>query len=137
MKRLFSAVMLLAAITLLPACNLQSPEQRAELAVKKISYDLDLNDNQKAKLNEVKQAYLDSRKANEGARDKHFNDIKQLLLSEKIESSKVKPLMTDRQKMWDKAFDSILPKFTEFHSSLTADQKRKAVEMLEKFSKVF
>ncbi len=128
---------LLSFSFLLSACNLSTPEQRAELGAKKVSYDLDLNDAQKAKLNIVKQAYLDMRKANEEDRKKQLEEVKQLILSDKVDTAKVKTLMAERQKINAKAFDSVFPKVVEFHSALDDTQKKKAVQMLEKFSVVF
>jgi hypothetical protein len=55
-------------------------------------------------------------------------------LANKLDVQKVKALLAQRDKTMNQDFDMIFPKVSEFHASLTPEQKKKAVEMMEEFS---
>ncbi len=112
-----------------------SPEKKAEWITSKISSELDLTTEQKAKLDAVKLGALELRKAHEAERAQHLKEVKDLILSEKLEKTKVKGLMAQRQKAMDEGVNQLFDKVAAFHASLTAEQKAKAVGMIEKFQK--
>lgn len=130
----FAVILAVGGLLGATGCTHPSPEKRAEWVVSAIKRKLDLNDEQKAKLDAVKQAFLDTRKAHEGDRKKHFEEVKQMILSDKLDANKVKALMQERHKAMEQGFDPVFSKVQEFHASLSPEQKKKAVELMDKFS---
>ena len=59
--------------------------------------------------------------------------VKNLILSEKIESSDVKDLMAQKRNAIDDILPEVLPEVLEFHASLSSEQKKEVVEIMEKF----
>lgn len=129
------ALLILVALglTAVSACTRPSPEQRAEWITRKVSSELDLTDEQKTHLDAVKQAMIDVRKTHKAERQSYFERVKQLILSEHLDAARVKALMAERQKQLDSDFDSVFEKVAAFHASLSADQKQKAVDLIEKY----
>ena len=132
MKKLTVALGFVALSTL-AACHF-GPEKRASWITSKISGELDLNNDQKAKLENVKRAFLDVRKSHQAEQKKHLDEMKQIILADKLDSAKIKSLMAQRDKTMMQDLDVVFGKMSDFHSSLTAEQKKKAVEMLENFA---
>lgn len=125
-----------AGMGALAGCGGQrSPQQKAEWVVSKISRKLDLTAEQKTKLEAVKQAYLDVWTAHKADRTKRLEDVKQMILSDRLDPAKVKALMAERRKVEDDNFDPIFAKLAEFHASLTAQQKGKIAAFLDKAAK--
>ena len=106
-----------------------------KLCCAQVNRELGLLDDQKAKLDDVKVTLLNIKKTHEADREKHLSDVKQLILSDKLDAAKVKALMAERQKMVDANFDTVFAKVSAFHASLTPEQKKKAAEFIDKISK--
>ena len=137
-KRVKLALGLVAVSGLLAAvaCNRHaSPEKRAEWITSKVSSELSLTSEQRLKLDVVKDGMLALRKEHEADRAQHVKEVKELILSEKLEKTKVKALVSQRQKSLDEGVDSLFSQVAAFPASLTPEQKAKAVSLLEKFQK--
>ncbi len=136
LKIVASLCLALMATGALGACqHRHNPEKFAERMTSKITSKLDLNDSQKAKLDEVKVAFLKSRSENKPDREKARAEIKSLITAEKLDTKRIKSLIEERRSGMEKNMDSVLAKVAEFHATLTAEQKQKAVEMMDKFSR--
>jgi Spy/CpxP family protein refolding chaperone len=123
----------LTAIGLLGSCRPRGPEQRTEWITDRISDKLDLNEQQKVKFNELKNTILEARSRHTGEHRQASQEIKAMILSEKLESQKIQRLIEKRQQIMKQEFDPVFAKLSEFHESLTPEQKREAVKLLEKF----
>ena len=123
----------LTALGLLGSCRPRGPEQRAEWITDRISGKLYLNEQQKVKFNELKNTILEARSRHTGEHRQASQEIKAMILSEKLESQKIQRLIEKRQQIMKQEFDPVFAKLSEFHESLTPEQKREAVKLLEKF----
>lgn len=125
----------LATFAVVAACTRpKGPEQKADWATAMLSKKLDLNEDQRGKLDAVKTEVLGIMKAHQADRAKNFEEIKQLVLSERLDPARVKALMAERQKLIDENYDRVFAKVSDFHASLKPEQKKEAVEMMEKFA---
>jgi protein CpxP len=115
-------------------CHGHGPEGRAEWVTAKISSKLDLNDQQKAKLDEVKTAILDARKQHAADRVQGKEELKKLVLSDKLDAAQTKALLERRHQSMESNFDPIFAKVQAFHASLTPEQKQKAADVIDKFA---
>ena len=97
------------------------------------SSELDLTAEQRIKLEALKETLVDINKAHQAERAKHLDEIKREILSDHLDSAKMRSLMWLRQRFINENFDNVFSKVAEFHASLMPEQKRKAVELLEKF----
>ncbi len=113
----------------------QDPEDKAEWIVHKVSKKLDLNEQQKVKLEAIKTEIMTNYK-------KHYHSKTQMMdtLLTEIPKSKINPsLLMDMLKQHQTRVDEVAPgvisKLVEFHASLTDEQKQKLTKKLEKFRK--
>src|SRR5581483_107689 len=115
------------------ACQHKTPEQRAEWMAKKITRELNLNDEQKTKLEAVKQEFLSVRSQMQGQHDAMFTEGLAQVRSERIEEAKMLQLFQQHQEQVTQLAPSVLSKIAEFHASLTPEQRVKAAEGLQEF----
>jgi hypothetical protein len=136
-KKLLGLLLLggiIAATVSLVGCNKwRTCEGKAEWAVSYLSDELDLNDEQTTKLNEIKTEFLEAKKRNESDKEAMVKKLKEMILSEKIEDSDVNTLVETKRKHIDSEIPNFLPKVKAFHASLTSEQKQKAVDLIEEF----
>lgn len=114
-------------------CFPSSPEDKAEMIVKKITSELELNEQQQVKLNEIKDEFL--AKKNERQKDhKHmFDTILSEIKSEKIDQEKLKTLADSRLKTMKEMTPFVVSKLAEFHSILTPEQRVKLADKMQEF----
>jgi len=133
MKKILKGLIVLCGCGLLfVACN-RTPEQKANYVVEKIVSKLDLETNQTQKLHELKDQLLKVKRDRSADKKEMHNDIKKLLLSNRIEASDVKDIISRKEKIISEEFSDVFTKFQDFHASLSSKQKNKAVSILEKF----
>ncbi|HEX4925569.1 MAG TPA: Spy/CpxP family protein refolding chaperone [Bdellovibrionales bacterium] len=124
-----------AAIGLLGGCKRGcDAEGRADKVVGKLSRKLDLTEAQRAKLEDVKRAFLSARSKARAGRQQDLDTVKGLILSEKIEAAPVRALVDKHKQVFDENFNDVFAKAADFHASLTPEQKKEAVALIEKFS---
>ena len=99
------------------------------------SSKLDLTAEQRMKLEALKETLVDINKAHQAERVKHLDEIKRQILSDGLNSAKIRSLILLRQRFVNENFDSVFGMVAEFHASLMPEQKRKAVALLEKFTR--
>lgn len=129
-------VAVVAAVGLLGGCKRGcDAEGRANKVVSKLSSKLDLNETQRAKLEDAKKAFVAARERARGDREKDVATLKALILSERVEASQVRPLIDKHKQVFDQNFNDVFAKVAEFHASLTPEQKQKAVELIDKFGR--
>ena len=95
------------------------------------SSKLDLTAEQRIKLEAVKDTLVAINNAHQVERAKHLDEIKREILSDRLNSAKIKSLIW----LTHENFDHVFGKVAEFHASLMSEQKRKAVELLEKVTR--
>lgn len=133
-RRLVALAVVLVCVS---GCRPKSAEERAEWMADKISDELDLDDVQKAKLDVVKKAYVESRAKRKSEREKGFDELRGFIVAEKFETAKAKDMMARVQKGNAEDLDLLLPKIADFHSSLKPEQKQKAGKLFDKAREYF
>jgi len=126
-----------AATATLTGCNRhhQDPEDRAEWMVHKISSKLDLDDSQKAKLEDVKIELMKHHKEHRVSKaemmDKLLLEVKKPTLDEDF----LLEMVNQHKSRVEQAAPGVISKLVIFHASLNTDQKEELIEKLEKFKK--
>jgi periplasmic protein CpxP/Spy len=113
----------------------QSPEKRADYFVKMITKELDLNDEQKAKLNKIKNEVLAKfKEAKAENADAHSKAIA-LIRQEKLDAATLDKFISEKEDKFKKIKPFVIEKIIEFHSMLTPEQRVKLAEKMEKIHK--
>ena len=131
------AVLLLLIAAFAVACakhrfQSKSPEEKAEWVVQKISGELDLDEAQEAKLNEIKTELLAKHKSFKGDKEQIWDELHTQLRSDKIDQEKVNSIFTEKEAQFSEMRAFAVTKFAEFHAVLTPEQKNTLVEKLDK-----
>jgi Spy/CpxP family protein refolding chaperone len=108
-----------------------SPEKNAERIVKKISRELDLNDQQKQKLDNIKDDILVKRNEFKGTREQIFNQILNQVESNKVDQEALKNMLESNEAKMKDMHGFLIEKFAEFHSILTPDQRTKLADKMK------
>ena len=130
---------LLISIAGFAGCRRHSPYQKAEFMVDYVSETLDLNESQKAHLDQIKDELLEKgiqMRADKGAM--HAELAAQLaaqLRSEEIDQDRLKAMVTDHKNKMEELIDLGIVRLAEFHKTLTPEQREKLVAKLESFKK--
>jgi periplasmic protein CpxP/Spy len=132
--RLTIMIGLLVAVVLLIAGGCaRTTEQRAEYFVQKMASELNLNDVQKAKLEQIKDEFLAKRPEMANHRAEAIKAANELMRSAEIDKAKLNALNEDHKKMADEVIAFISAKFVEIHDMLTPEQREKLVTHIEKY----
>ena len=126
---------LLVGIVGFAGCRRPSPDQKAEFMVDYVAETLDLNESQRAHLDQIKDELIE--KAIQMRADKtamHAEIIAQLR-SEEIDQDRLKAMITDHKNKMEALIDLGIVRLAEFHKTLTSEQREKLVAKLESFKK--
>jgi periplasmic protein CpxP/Spy len=107
----------------------RSPERRMAWIAKR----LNLNEQQKTKLQAVHEAMHQAREQFHKERAVLFDEIVAQIQSERLDETKVLQLLEQRQALMSQVAPQVVAKVAELHASLTPEQKAKAVEHLARF----
>ena len=114
-----------------------SPEEKAEYIVAKISSKLDLDENQKTRLNKIKDEILEKAKPHRESRDELRLEAMELLRSDKITEEGVEKLVAKKEAAYKEMKPFIIKKIVEFHGILNTDQKNTLADKMEEFHKKY
>ena len=126
---------LLITIAGFTGCRRHSPDQKAEFMVDYVSETLDLNESQKAHLDQIKEELLEKgiqMRADKGAM---HAELAAQLRSEEIDQDRLKAMVTDHKNKMEELIDLGIVRLAEFHKTLTPEQREKLVAKLESFKK--
>jgi Spy/CpxP family protein refolding chaperone len=111
-------------------------EKRADKVAEKITKELSLTDDQKAKLEAIKSAIVQKHRAQKEAAKQRHEEFTALIKGDKIDKATLTALMKKNRESSikdRKEFrDFMLDKFIEFHQVLTPDQRVKLSELHKK-----
>lgn len=110
-----------------------SSERRAEFIVKKISKELDLNDQQQTRLEQIKDEIITKKDEFKGVREDLFNAILTQIKSEKVDQDVLNQLFESKETQMKEMRGFMLTKLAEFHQMLEPEQKLRLAEKMEKF----
>jgi len=127
--------MLISGVAFFSGCRRHYHAHKAEFMVDYISETLDLNENQQAQLDQIKDELM--AKAQEMHADKESMDEELVaqLRGEEIDQVRVKAFVAGNRAQMDEIVDLIVVRLAEFHKTLTPEQKEKLVAKIETFKK--
>ena len=100
--------------------------------VEKISDKLELNAEQKAKLDVLADEMVASRKALRGESGDFRNDLQALIAGDKFDRSKAQQMLDQKTKVMQGSGPKILAAFGDFYDSLNPEQQKQVRERLER-----
>jgi Spy/CpxP family protein refolding chaperone len=98
-----------------------------------IAKRLDLNEQQKTKLEAVHEVMRQAREQFHKERAELFEEIAAQIKSDQLDQAKVLQLLERRHALMNQVAPQVVAKVADLHASLTPEQKTKAVEHLERF----
>lgn len=114
-------------------CRSHSADHKAEFMVDYIAETLDLNDAQRAQLDDIKEEFLAKAKQMHAQKEAMHAEFKAELLKEEIDQDRVKTLIAQKREQMAEIMDLAVVRLAEFHRTLTPEQKEKLVAKLEWF----
>jgi len=125
-------VFVLAALVF-NGCRSHSANHKAEIMVDYIAETLDLNETQRAQLDGIKEEFLAKAKEMHARKEAMHAEFKAELLKDEIDQQHMKELMAQKREQMTEIMDLAVVRLSEFHKTLTAEQKEKLVAKLEWF----
>jgi Spy/CpxP family protein refolding chaperone len=126
---------MLVGIAGFTGCRRHSPGHKAEFMVDYISETLDLNENQKEHLDQIKDELLDKGIQMHADKAAMHSELVTQLRSEEINQERLKAMVTEHRVKMEEMIDLAIVKLAEFHKTLTPEQREKLVTKLESFKK--
>lgn len=110
--------------------------EKASWVTSRVSRELDLNDEQKSKLDALKNEVLKVRTAlKEGKPTARERIVAELKAEEGPDEARLVELLRAQLRIIDQALPDLVSKYKAFHTSLSAGQRGQIREKLEKFEK--
>jgi Spy/CpxP family protein refolding chaperone len=137
-KKGFTIVLIcvfVSAALLFTGCRSHSPDHKAEFMVDYITETLDLNDGQRAQLDEIKEEFLAKAKEMRAQKEAMHDELMAELRKEEINQQRMKELISQKHEQLAEILDLAVVRLADFHRTLTPDQKEKLVAKLEYFRK--
>ena len=134
-NRLYIVMMfgLILGVGLFSGCRNHGHGRGAEFAVDYVTEVLDLTEAQQTHLNEIKEEFMVKRDQMRANKAKHYDEIITLLGSEEIDQNRVRVLIAEHRAQMDEMIDLAVVRLSEFHRTLTPEQKTKLVKKVEDF----
>jgi len=127
--------MLISGVALFSGCRRHSHGHKAEFIVDYISETLDLNDSQQAQLDQIKDELMEKAKLMHADKASMHAELVAQLRSEEIDQELVKAKIAEHRAKMDEIVDLIVVRLSEFHKTLTPEQKEKLIAKIETFKK--
>lgn len=122
-----------SAALIFTGCRAHSPHGKAEFMVDYIAETLDLNDQQRAQLDDIKAEFLAKAGELHANREAMRAELMAELRKEEIDQQRIKALISQKREQMADMMDLAVDRLAEFHRTLTPDQKEKLVAKLEWF----
>jgi len=127
--------MLISGVALFSGCRRHSHGHKAEFIVDYISETLDLNDSQQAQLDQIKDELMEKAKLMHADKASMHAELVAQLRSEEIDQELVQAKIAEHRAKMDEIVDLIVVRLSEFHKTLTPEQKEKLIAKIETFKK--
>ena len=127
--------MLISALGLFSGCRRHSHSHKAEFMVDYISETLDLNESQQEQLDQIKDELLTKAQDMHADKASMHEELVAQLRSEEIDQMRVKGLIAEHRAKMDEIVDLVVIRLSEFHKTLTPEQKEKLIAKIETFKK--
>lgn len=122
-----------SAALIFTGCRAHSPHGKAEFMVDYIAETLDLNDQQRAQLDDIKAEFLAKAGELHANREAMRAELMAELRKEEIDQQRMKALISQKREQMAEMMDLAVVRLAEFHRTLSPDQKEKLVSKLEWF----
>ncbi len=123
----------ISAALLFTGCRSHSPEGKAEFMADYIAETLDLNDGQRAQLDEIKDEFLARAKEMHAQKEAMHAELVAELRKEDINQENLKGLIAQKRAQMDEIINLAMIRLVEFHKTLSTEQREKLVAKLEYF----
>jgi uncharacterized membrane protein len=130
LKAIALAALISALAASLIACN--SEEQQAKIFVSVTANKFDLTDQQKAKLFDIAMAALNLRTEMTKDEKELKQELLTMLSADTLDTARINHVLDDKEQVFRKYSRLLVADFAELHRTLSAEQKRKLIEMLKK-----
>lgn len=117
----------------LSGCRSHSPSGKAEFVVDYIAETLDLTDEQRTQLDEIKAEFMVKVKSMHAQKEAMHAEFMAELNNEQIDPQRLKELISQKRSQMDEIIELAVVRLVEFHSTLTPAQREKLVAKLEYF----
>lgn len=114
-------------------CRAHSPHGKAEFMVDYIAETLDLNERQRAQLDEIKEEFLAKARQTHAEKQAMHDELMAELRREEIDEQRVKALIAQKREQMAEMMDLAVVQLAEFHRALTPEQREKLAAKLEWF----
>lgn len=132
MKKVLRSLFFILTLGAVFAGCQKTPEEKAEHMVKLASHKLDLNSEQEEKLVQFTNTLMEVRSRRQKDKTSFKISIKSLISSEKLDEKEIKKLISKKEEIIEQEFPGLFSSLQTFHSSLSADQKQKIIELIDK-----
>ena len=127
--------MLISGVALFSGCRRHSHGHKAEFMVDYISETLDLNESQQAQLDQIKDELMEKAQQMHADKESMHAELVAQLRSEEIDQVRVKAVIAEHRAQMDEILDLVVLRLSEFHKTLTPEQKEKLIAKIETFKK--
>ena len=117
--------------TSIVACHRGTPEERGERMVQKVAEELELTETQQARLSEVKDEFLDTRKTMRSNREQTKTDIQAMLKQATLDRSKANSIVNQHIETIHSRSPVIIDAIGNFYDSLDDAQRAELTEFIE------
>jgi len=123
----------ISAALIFSGCRAHSPQAKADFMVDYLAETLDLNDQQRAQLDGIKEEFLAKAREMHAQKEAMRAELMDELRKEEIDQQRIKELIAQKQAQMADLMDLAVVRLAEFHRTLTPDQREKLVAKLEWF----
>ena len=114
-------------------CRSHSRHGKAEFMIDYIAETLDLTDPQREQLDGIKDEFMVKAKEMHARKQAMHTEFITELRKEQIDQEKVKDLIAQKRAQMDEIIDLAVVRLSEFHQTLSPEQREKLVAKLEYF----
>jgi Spy/CpxP family protein refolding chaperone len=113
------------------ACHrYRSPAERADWMAGKIAKELELDDQQRVKLDAIKQEFLAARAEMRTQHEAMLDKVLAQIQTDHLDQTKLLQLLDEHHALETRLAPSVLAKVAELHATLSPKQKAEAVEQV-------
>ncbi len=119
----------------LAGCRRHAPDQKAAFMVDYVAETLDLDANQRAHLDQIKDELLEKGLQMRADKAAMHSELITQLRGEEIDQDRLKSMVKDHGVKLEALIDLAIERLAEFHKTLKPEQREKLVAKLESFKK--
>ena len=123
----------LSGALIFTGCRSHSHHGKAEFMIDYIAETLDLTDPQREQLDGIKEEFMAKAQEMHAKKQAMHAEFMIELRKEQIDQEKVKDLIAQKRSQMDEIIDLAVMRFSEFHQTLSPEQREKLVAKIEWF----